>query len=257
MYWSDRHFFEVLEKNSLNGYISYLYDYWGQIRWFTIGEDKDNVTILIHGAPGSANSLRSFFLDDRLLEYTQFIAVDRPGYGKSDFSTLNSVVLQALRISYIIDNIPEYKKIYILASSYGGAVAARLAMICPDRIEGMILASPSLKPGAEQKIRVSNLLANNIFQKYATNALTTASLEKLYHADFLRELQDDWHMIKSQTILLHGLRDALIYAENSIHSYDLMVNADVELVLFEDLSHDIIWDSTHIVKRKLIEMIED
>jgi pimeloyl-ACP methyl ester carboxylesterase len=45
-------------------------------------------TLILHGSPGSWNAFKEYLQDTTLLKKYRMIAIDRPGFGYSDFGML-------------------------------------------------------------------------------------------------------------------------------------------------------------------------
>ncbi len=104
------------------------------------GDSARPVVLFIHGAPSSLSFFNEFFKDTALLNRAQLVAVDRPGYGYSDFGRVEtSVVRQAELLQPLIDRYRNAPYLMIVGSSYGGSVSARLAMNNPGRVDHVVV----------------------------------------------------------------------------------------------------------------------
>ena len=82
--------------------------------------------VFIHGAPSSLSFFNEFFKDTALLNRAQLVAVDRPGYGYSDFGHVEpSILKQAELLQPLIDRYKKSAYLVVVGSSYGGSVSAR------------------------------------------------------------------------------------------------------------------------------------
>lgn len=62
------------------------------------------VVIFVHGAPSSLSFFNAFFKDTTLLNRARLVAVDRPGYGYSDYGRVEtSIIRQAELLQPLID----------------------------------------------------------------------------------------------------------------------------------------------------------
>jgi pimeloyl-ACP methyl ester carboxylesterase len=107
------------------------------------------VLILIHGLGSSAN----VWCDDIGLLATDYrvIAVDLPGYGKSDRPKADySVEYQAGMIKNFIEALG-VDKVTLVGNSFGGWIAALVALDSPDRVSRLVLVdSAGLRREAAQ-----------------------------------------------------------------------------------------------------------
>ncbi|MEJ5081502.1 alpha/beta fold hydrolase [Ochrobactrum sp. MYb379] len=102
--------------------------------------------IFIHGA--SCSLLDPYFtFSDLCLQNMQMLFVDRPGHGQSEQGPAENIRpdAQADAIARLMQ-IRGIDNAIIVGHSYGGAVAAALAVRHPERVVGLILLSPAAYP---------------------------------------------------------------------------------------------------------------
>lgn len=229
------------------------------IRFAEFGSDTLPVTIMVHGSPSSMNFFNGFYTDSLLLTRTMLVGVDRPGYGYSDFGkAVTSINEQARLLQPLLDKYAKEKRpIYLVASSYGGSVAARLAMKNPKKVHGLLFISSSFAPGQEYTYPiVSDMLDSRWFRWFFPKVLRVANDEKLSHKKALLEIQDGWENIRARVILLHGRADGLIYYSNAEYAREKLKNASfLKLVSLDGLGHSILDDRPDLVAEKLLELI--
>ena len=229
------------------------------IRFAEFGADSLPVTIMVHGSPSSMNFFRSFYTDSVLLSKTMLVGVDRPGYGYSDFGkAVTSINEQARLLQPIIDKYAkEKRRVYLVASSYGGSVAARLAMKNPNKVRGLLFISSSFAPGQEYTYPViSDMLDSQWFRWFFPKVLRVANDEKLSHESALKEIQDGWQNIKARVILMHGRADGLIYYSNAEYARSKLKNARfLKLISLDGLGHSILDDRPDLVAENILELI--
>ena len=221
------------------------------LRAIEIGDTTLPVTLLLHGSPASWSAFMPFFYDSSLYNHTHLVAIDRPGYGYSDFGVFDpSVKGQARRITPLMKLLSKRsggKPMTVVGSSYGGSVAAKLAMDNQDLIGGICFVSSSLAPGQETIYRVSYLMNTAVIYPWLPRILQMPNDEKLAHRRSLREIEDGWSKIKSKVIMLHGDADGLVWFSNTTYAKKKLINADLTVVPFHGRGHDIIWDSPDTV----------
>lgn len=229
------------------------------IRFAEFGADTLPVTIMIHGSPSSLNFFRRFYTDTLLRTKTMLVGVDRPGYGYSDFGkAVTSIHEQAKMLEPLIEKYAREKRpVYLVASSYGGSVAARLAMMNPRKIHGLLFISSSFAPGEEYTYPiVSEMLDSRWFRWFFPKVLRVANDEKLSHETALKEIQDGWENIRSRVILLHGRADGLIYYSNAEYAKKKLKNARfLKVVSLRGLGHSILDDRPELVAESLLELL--
>src|SRR5438552_2315507 len=123
-----------------------------RIHYHEAGDEKAPPLILIHGFI-SSNSIWSGVL--LLLTHAGFrvIAPDLPGYGYSDKpnDAEYTIESQARAVIGLMDRL-EIEKATLVGASYGGAVAATLALDHPERVERLVLVGPVTSDEPKKKM---------------------------------------------------------------------------------------------------------
>jgi len=261
MRMSNEALFQHLKSNPF-GYeakINYHIEDNAQIRYVEIGSDSLPLVVFVHGAPSSSAFWRDFLVDSTLLSNAKLLAVDRPGYGYSNFGRPEtSVQRQAELISKVIrSKRKQHQQIIVHGSSYGGTLCARLAMDYPELVDGMLLQSASVAPGKEKTYSISYWTSHWTLSWAVPGALHVANNEKLSHERELNHMQPLWDNIKSATIVLHGLADSLIYPENALFAKEKLVNASfLDVQMLKDRGHDLLWTQPNLLKISILRLID-
>ncbi|MCC6282379.1 MAG: alpha/beta hydrolase [Saprospiraceae bacterium] len=227
------------------------------LRGWTIGADSLPVTLLLHGAPSSMVKYRALFRDSSIYNHTRLVAVDRPGYGKSHYGrAVVSIPKQAEIIAPLLKKLAENGPVVLCGSSYGGSVAAKLAMDHSDKIRSLMLQSASVQPQAERTPKIARWIHSPlgvVFPKWAR----VATKEKYAHSKSLETIQDGWSRIKCPVWILHGEQDDLIYPSNADHAYrQLSPHTTVTYVTLASAQHNIYWTRRDTVRFFLLEALE-
>lgn len=168
----------------------------------------------LHGSPSSMSVYDIYYQDSSLARWSNIIAADRPGYGFSRGKSEKSVQRQAEKMWKILEKEGYPSPLYIIGSSYGGTVAARMAMLKPERVAGVVLISASLAPGQEAIYNISYLIRYRWFRWLLPDNIMVANDEKLSHYESLIEMAPLWSKITAPVIMFQGTSDRLIYPEN-------------------------------------------
>lgn len=193
----------------------------------------------LHGSPSSMSVYNVYYEDDSLAGLANIIAADRPGYGYSDLGYSEiSVKAQAEKMWKILEKEGFPSPLYLIGSSYGGTVAAKMAMLKPNRVDGMVLISASLAPGKEKTYGISYLLQHLPFRWLIPASIRVANDEKLSHYESLDEMVPLWERIIAPVILIYGTADRLIFPENADFALQKLVNSTrVEEIPLEGEGH--------------------
>lgn len=180
----------------------------------------------LHGSPSSMSVYNVYYEDKQLAQWANIIAADRPGYGFSDFGrSERSVRRQAEKMWKILEQEGYPSPLYIVGSSYGGTVAAKMAMLKPDKVDGVLFVSASLAPGKETIYDISYLIQFPPFRWIIPAMIMVANDEKLSHYDALSEMIPYWEKITAPVVLIQGTHDRLIFPENVDFARRKLVNS--------------------------------
>ncbi len=230
-----------------------------KVRFVEFGRDSLPVTILVHGAPSSLSFFSLLYADTALTNHTMLVGVDRPGYGYSGFGkSVISVTEQAQILQPLIDHYAQRgRQVNLAASSYGGAVIAKLAMDNPDKVGGILFISSSLAPGEEYTYPISYVIDSPWFGWFFPTILRVANDEKMHHREALEDIQDGWGRIRARIIMLHGNADELIYFSNAEFARKNLVNAlSFKLITVEGIGHSLMIDRPDLIKQSLLDLLK-
>ena len=215
------------------------------------------VVIFVHGAPSSLSFFKEFFKDTMLLNRAQLVAVDRPGYGYSDFGRVEtSIIRQAELLQPLIERYRKAPYLMIVGSSYGGSVSARLAMNNPSRVNHVVFVSSALGPGLERTYPISYLADSPLIRWGVSPLLRLANDEKLAHRKALEAILPDWPKIRANITMLHGQRDELVYPTNVSFAQHHLVNARVKQFLLPENRHDIVFNKREYMTEIILNILQ-
>jgi pimeloyl-ACP methyl ester carboxylesterase len=220
------------------------------------GDSALPVVLFIHGAPSSLSFFKEFFKDTTLLNRAQLVAVDRPGYGYSDYGRVEtSIIRQAELLQPLIDRYRKAPFLMVVGSSYGGSVTARLAMNNPDRINHVVFVSSALGPGLERTYPISHWVDTPWLRWGIPPLLRLANDEKLAHRQALEAILPDWVKIRSNITMLHGQRDELVYPTNVSFAQQHLTNARMKQFLLPENRHDIVFNKRQYMTEIILDIL--
>jgi pimeloyl-ACP methyl ester carboxylesterase len=227
------------------------------LRGWQIGADSLPITLLLHGAPSSMAKYRVWFNDSTIFQKTKLVAIDRPGYGKSNYGKAEvSIEKQAEIIAPLLKKLAENGPVNLCGSSYGGAIATKLAMDYPDLVHTLVLQSASVQPNAERVPRIARVIHSPLgflFPKWAR----VATKEKYAHNKELLKIQEGWDRIICPVWVIHGLADDLIYPSNAIYAVNkLKAHTKVKYMSIDGYKHNIYWTRRDSIKQCLLQAVE-
>lgn len=228
-----------LTAQHLNFEIGY-YDAIGRkIRYLLIDNGAKNNLIIVHGAPGSLSRFEDFFTDSLLRKNYNFYLLDRPGYGYSGFGnaevSIDSNVKALLPLFRLIKDT--CAKNVLLGHSYGGPIAARMAMLYPKQVDALILLCPAIQPGQEKTYPISYAMVNEQYNWIFPTILVTASQEKLTHREELEKIERGWASVQCPVTMIQGLADYLIYPSNIDFIKDRVDDSLLNVIALQKETH--------------------
>ena len=254
---SDSSFTQLFEQE---GYQSHDVDrvfHKGRVmRYVWAGARSKTTLIMIHGSPSSSAFWSAFFRDSTLRSEYRLVEVDRPGFGYSNFGTIEpDIEIQAELVQKVIEEIDEGNGVYILASSYGGPVAASVAMKMGEHVDGVVFQSSSLIPGEETTYAFTHWTRPTWIANLLPTTIRMANEEKLSHRDALDRIQKGWSKIKSHIVFLHGSDDGLVFPANAKIASTKSINAKSnEIRIFQGRGHDLFWTERPALIEELINL---
>lgn len=214
--------------------------------------NSDYNLLFLHGSPSSLSAWNGYMKDSSFVKKAQLHAVDRPGYGYSNFGdAMPSIEQQGTVLSALIDHY-NWEHVITIGASYGGPVASYLAAI-NDRVEGVIMISPAIDPENEQKIWQSSLTQWWITRWLTPTGYRVAGDEKTVHASQLALVEADWSKVTVPVMHLHGDNDDLVPFENV--NYSKKHFSDIQIIRLQGTGHEIAWARPELIKPYILEMI--
>lgn len=215
-------------------------------------EGKNVNLVFIHGAPSSLSTWEKYLTDSTLIATTNMYAVDRPGYGYSNFgAALNSIDEQAQLMSAII-NDKKLKNVIAIGSSYGGPIAARVGVLNTN-VKAVVMISPAIDPNIEKDFWVSRFTQWKLTRWMVPTAYRVAGDEKQIHAKELELMEKDWKNLTIPILHFHGDVDDIVPYENINYSKETFQN--IRVISIPEKGHEISYRNTDLVIPHIIQLI--
>lgn len=249
---SDRYHMEAAQAMGYQTVIKYFRMDKQKIRCLVTGNPDGQNLLLVHGSPSSLSAWTALYKDSIFMKTYRMIAVDRPGYGYSNFGKVEtSISKQARLIEAVMDSLAVTRTI-LLGSSYGGPVAAQVAMDRPQQIEHLVFLSASVEPAAEKTFGISHLMIAPVISYVFPAIFRMSSKEKFSHVAELSRIKN-WDSIQAPTSIIHGDKDRLVYFSNAAYLQEKIPGA--QLFVMKDKGHSIIFTEPEYLKRLLLKVL--
>ena len=208
-----------------------------EIGWIATGTKQNNRAILfLHGAPGSWKDFSQYLIDPDLQQSMYMIAMDRPGYGYSDYGNAETSIIEQVEIAHAIVQQYEIDSLLVVGYSYGGPIAGSYASRYPEKIFNLLLLAPVIAPYHEKIFWFNNLIEISLIKSLLPKFIRVANDEKLGHTKALIAIKNDWTMITVPAIHLHCMDDWIAPYEANV-SWSQEHIPDVTIVDWEGDSH--------------------
>lgn len=195
-----------------------------------------------------------YLKDSTLIKKANLHAVDRPGYGYSNFGKeLPEIAPQAQLMSNLIDKYG-WENVITIGSSYGGPLAARVAAI-NSRVKGVIMVSPAIDPDQEQDVWGSRLTQWWGTRWLVPRGYRVAGDEKTIHAVEMAKIDPEWNRVKVPVIHIHGNADDLVPYTNI--NYSKKKFTSLEVITIPNKGHEIAWAHPELILPYVYKMIEE
>lgn len=248
--WSDKKYTAKFDKKQVSFASNSIQIDQRQIHYLETGDTAYQPVMFIHGAPGSLRDFKSYLWDVDLLQKINMRAVDRPGYGYSGYGQPErSIQKQADLIQQVMEDSS-----VVIGHSYGGPVAAAIAMNYPEKVKHLILLAPAVDPQHEKQF-VPKVLGKAPFKYLFSRAIQVAFEEKFAHEAALEDLLPDWNKITCPVTVVHGRNDHIVPFENMAFLKQKL-DDNSEFLPVDDMNHIMIWSDFEFVKNLILESLE-
>jgi len=259
MQYDDHQVKEFFRTAGMTPEIHYLDAEGNSVRVIRAGKGEKDVCILFsHGAPGSWDAFKDYMVDGRILDMTDVISYDRPGYGGSSLgNAVTSLDAQAGVVQAIRDEYG-YRQYILVSHSYGGPVMTWNAIDHPEGVAGNILIAPAIDPYTEKFFWFSGLSYWGWSRWLWPMSFQVAGDEKYTHPYELQKLEQKMEGLLVPTLLIHSLDDAIAPADGNIaflqeHVADSLLSSEI----LEDKGHLVVWTDRELVTDLILAFIED
>ncbi|MEQ8242995.1 alpha/beta hydrolase [Fulvivirga sp.] len=229
-----------------------------KVNFASVGSDSLPTVIFLHGAPGSWSAFIGFLANHNLNTRSKVVSVDRPGYGYSNFGNSEpSLQKQSELLKPLLEKYSDTPNI-LVGHSLGGPMVAKLAMLYPELVDGLILVAPSIDPELEPDETWFRLPLHTPFLRWVLPVSLRVTNDEIYFLkDELELMLPDWSKINIPVIVIQGMEDELVPPGNADFAKQQLTNAKVKVVLIEDMNHFVPWSNPELIEDAIKEQLED
>lgn len=224
------------------------------INYAEAGYDSLPVAFFVHGSPGSWSAFVDFMKDSLLLTQVKIVAVDRPGFGYTDFG--NGVKSLEKQSEYLKPLVEKYRKngnkMILIGHSLGGPLIARMAMDYPQLIDNLIIVAGSIDPELEPNEKWFRVPLNfPPIRILIPKSFRASNTEILHLKPELEKMVPLWANITQPVTVIHGGKDFLVDPENVDFARKMLTQAKTEFVVVDSMSHFVPWTHPQLIKNAI------
>jgi pimeloyl-ACP methyl ester carboxylesterase len=206
------------------------------------GSDTLPTLVFIHGSPGSWMNYMKFMWDSAMQKKYRIIAIDRPGFGYSDFGKAMHLQDQCKIILPVLEKLKTSKPMYLVGHSMGGPVVVKLAADNPTLFTKIVIVAGALDVSQEKKETWRKVMNVRPFYWALPGAFGPSNTELLYLKKDLLALQNDFAKVTCPVHFIHGDKDTWVPIENIGYGTKMMTNAaSIKADTIKRADHQIPW----------------
>lgn len=212
------------------------------IHYIETGNKNASTLFFVHGSPGSWDAYKDYLKDSLLLSKFRMIAIDRIGFGYSNFGKAENLKTQSYIIEKFTKQIANRKPIYLIGHSLGGPTIVQMAAEKPNDYETLVILAGSVDPESETPENWRAIIKTRPIRYIIPGALRPSNDELWWLKSDLYDLQPKLQNIVSKVIIIHGTKDQLVPYSNVAFMRREFVNAkSLELMSIKEANHFIPW----------------
>jgi len=226
-----------------------------KIHYIQTGDSNKPTLFFVHGSPGSWDAYKQYLSDSLLLKKYRMIAVDRPGFGNSDFGDAQDLAAQSRILADFITQIDNGQPIVLIGHSLGGPVVVKMATEQPNRFSNLVVLAGAVDPKAETPEVWRSVIMSKPLRYLIPGALRSSNDELWWLKEDLYEMQPNLKNITAKVTIIHGTKDPLVPYRNMEFMDKQFVHAkSIENISIENANHFIPWEHFELIRNTLLHL---
>ncbi len=220
------------------------------IHYVTVGDTSKPSFLFVHGSPGTWDNFLGFLSDELLLEEYHLIAVDRPGFGNSDYGIPErSLEKQSADILEVLKS--EETSAILVGHSYGGPVIVRMAIDAPELVEGLIIVAGSVDPELEKTKWYQIPVHYRILSWMLPGFLYSTNEEILALKQELETMKPLWGSVTQPVSVIQGGKDNLVPEANAYFIEKMLPNNPPNMIMIPEMNHFVPWTNPNLIREEM------
>ena len=217
------------------------------------GDDHLPTLVFIHGSPGSWMHYMKYMWDEELRKKFRIVAIDRPGFGYSDFGKAMHLADQCKIILPVLESLKTDQPMFLAGHSMGGPVVVKLAAENPALFKTVVIVAGAIDISQESKETWRKIMNVPPLYWCLPGAFGPSNTELLYLKKDLLPLQNDFKKITANILFVHGDKDTWVPIQNIAFGKKMMINAaSITADTLPGANHQIPWKNREQLKKILL-----
>jgi pimeloyl-ACP methyl ester carboxylesterase len=225
------------------------------LHYIQTGDVTKPTLFFVHGSPGSWDAFKIYLNDSLLRTKFRLIAVDRPGFGYSDFGSPENLATQSKWMNQLVKLLNNKKPIALIGHSLGGPLILKMAIDEPQLYSHLIILSGSVDPKAENPELWRPILKSKPLRYLIPGALRPSNDELWWLKTDLVDMQPNLDKVVAEVTIIHGTKDRLVpYSNVGFMQKELVNSKKVETISITDADHFIPWTHYEIIRNRFLQL---
>jgi pimeloyl-ACP methyl ester carboxylesterase len=226
-----------------------------KIHYIETGKSENPTLFFVHGSPGSWDAYKAYLKDTLLLKRFRMIAIDRPGFGYSNFGQAEDLKTQADRITTFVKSIQNGKQIALIGHSMGGPVIVKMATQNPSLYQHLVILAGAIDPEAEKPEKWRSFIMKKPIRYLIPGALRPANDELWWLKQDLIDMKHDLKKITSRVTIIHGTKDPLVpYSNVAFMNREFINTNTTKIISIPNANHFIPWEHYDEIRNVLLNL---
>ena len=226
-----------------------------EMHYTKTGIDTLPTIFFVHGSPSGWIVYMKYMQDKELLSKYRMIAIDRPGFGYSNFGDAKNLDEQSKLINHVVRSIQNGKPIYAVGHSLGGPMIAKLQVDHENIFAGLVFLAAALDPSLEEPERWRHVMQIFPLNYLLPGSFRPSNEELLYLKTDLKYLDKEWDKITCPVWIIHGTKDTNVPVANVDYAKRKLTKArSVEVKILTGADHSIPLNRHDDIKEVLMRL---
>jgi pimeloyl-ACP methyl ester carboxylesterase len=253
--WSDKKAYKVFKSKDVPLAIYDTIINNSHLHYAICGPDTLPTLVFIHGSPGSWMNYMKYMWDADMRKKFRIVAIDRPGFGYSDFGKAMHLQEQCKIILPVLQQLKNDKPMYAAGHSMGGPVLVKLAADDPALFNTIVIIAGAIDINQEAKETWRKIMNVRPMYWALPGAFGPSNTELLYLKNDLLPLQNDFKNITCNVLFVHGDKDTWVPIKNIAYGTTMMTNAkSIVADTLPGADHQIPWKRMDELKQILLHL---